>query len=94
MLQQWRLQEDSGGYSQEAGEVTEENSAMNKYLKSLRDSENGLRKPASAAGLSKKFAGGDPIGVSSDNLFHMIHRAYKKKRQENIFIEDYIHVSR
>ena len=41
---------------------------------------------AKTAGLSR-MAGGEPIGVSIDNLFHMIHRRYKAKRDSKTFVD-------
>lgn len=39
-----------------------------------------------AAGKSLMVSG-EPIGVKSDNIFDMVHRAYQKKRQRQLFLE-------
>lgn len=46
------------------------------------------RKPASAKtqGLTKNF-GGDPVGISTDNIFDMLHRNYQKKVQAREFVQ-------
>lgn len=46
----------------------------------------GKRKPASVVGMAKKTQGGDRIGVKGDNIFHIIHRAYKQMRSDGYFL--------
>lgn len=48
----------------------------------------GQREPAAAktTGLTKNF-GGDPIGISTDNIFDMVHRNYQRKVKERMFVE-------
>jgi hypothetical protein len=52
---------------------------------------NGLEKAQDANKLvadKSVMFGGDPIGVSVDNIFGMIHRAYDKKRESKDFIDE------
>ncbi len=44
------------------------------------------RKKASLIGMTKKTLGGDPIGVKSDDIFKMVHRAYKGLKKEGLFL--------
>lgn len=44
------------------------------------------RKPASVEGLHR-LAGGELIGVKSDDIFQIVHRYYQARRKANMFIE-------
>lgn len=72
----------SAGYG--GGEDGTAEDPLAAYLKSLNKKKG--RKPASVAGMKRRF-GNDYIGVSADNIFKMIHRRYKKKRDAKEFIE-------
>lgn len=78
------LNEGDGGGGSSAGGYADDPSSEN-YKLHERD---GGRGPSSvtAAGMKTSF-NGTPIGAKSDDLFSMIHRAYAKKRNENVFLE-------
>lgn len=51
----------------------------------LKKMKNKNRAPTSVAGM-KKVINGDAIGVAQDNIFDMIHRRYKKKKESGFFL--------
>lgn len=75
-----------GGGGSHAGAAGAANDPFSDYLKSLNKKKKPSRKPASVAGMKKPF-GSDVIGVRADNIFEMIHRRYKQKRDNKEFIE-------
>lgn len=52
------------------------------YLKQLA----GKPQDPKTAGLTRSLASGEVIGASTDNIFEMVHRTYRRKAEEKIFI--------
>ncbi|MEZ4870845.1 MAG: hypothetical protein R2827_01105 [Bdellovibrionales bacterium] len=45
------------------------------------------KKAPTAAGMVRKLATGETIGAKGDNIFEMIHRRYREKARQNVFLE-------
>ena len=75
----------SGGtMSGKAGDITTDGSGGHRGLAS---SGAGVKIPSNQiAGLSKNF-NGERIGVSAENIFHMMARRYKTKEKQNSFFD-------
>jgi hypothetical protein len=71
------------GAANQFGNGEENKFEMPKFTNPFALSESDQAKMAAGATLMR---GGDPIGVSMDNLFAMIHRAYDRKSGQEEFL--------
>lgn len=61
------------------------NPALRDLMKQMNGT-NGKARDISSAGLSKRLANGDKIGVSGDDIFKILSRKYSDKRKEKAFL--------